>query len=256
MATTWIADTFRGSGALAGTSAPVKVAAVAAWADISSAGSSNRSASGATWTEPGVASGGTLSAIDGVTTRGTGVLVAEIKVFGASSLALSFDGGTSYAYLEVDGVYYGGPGISFTTPVTTTYVADTLRATSTPTVLRVEVDATVLRAYVDGTLFATHTHTIPPANVIDAIAILVESGRYPGYGATTLFADYINVVLGTTSGPLGYPGQGANSSLPHLTAFGEGYAHGNAAYSLPLLYAVPAPIPPTFWAAKVGVREA
>lgn len=194
--------------------------------------------------------------MDGVTTRGTGVLVAEAKVYGSGGIGFSFDGGSSYVYLLLDHPSYGGNGVQFETSGGSTYTAGAAHSLATPTVLRIEVDATALRAYVDGTLFATHTHTIPPANVIDAGAIILPPGKYPGSGATTLFADYIHVVLGTTSGPLGYPGQGANSSLPHLTAFGEGYAHGNAAYSLPLLYAVPAPIPPTFWAAKVGVREA
>lgn len=220
MATTYLADDFRGSGVLAGTSAPVKVAAVAAWADVSSGGSSNRSASGATWTEPATTDGGSVSAMDGVTTRGTGVLVAEVKVYGPGGIGLSFDSSGSYVYLLLDHPSYGGNGVQFETSGGSTYTAGAAHSLATPTVLRIEVDATVLRAYVDGTLFATHTYTVPSANVIDASAIILPPGVYPGSGATTLFADYIHVVSGTTSGPLGKYQPPTASSFGPTTLFG------------------------------------
>lgn len=217
MATIWLADDFRGSGALTGTYPPDRNANAGTWEHNGADGQTiGRSAAGATLTTLTVPSELSVASVDGVTLRGAGVVVVEALVYGPSGIGISADSGAHWAHLildrDVDGVWFYSAGGSTT-------VAGAPRALSTETVLRIEVDATVIRAYVDGVLFDTHTDTISSSAVLDVAALVIPDAEYPA-SATTLFADYIHAVLNTTSGPLGKLQPPTASSFGPTTLFG------------------------------------
>lgn len=261
MATTWIGDSFRGSGAIPGSAAPYREASVGDWTAsagvwVDNGDTANRSGSGATVvTATAVASGAQFYAL-GSGTVGTGV-VFEAAVYGGG-LLLAMAAGTLFS-LKLNQPNPSTPNhISLYDGTGDTFVADSVRSLATKTVLRIEIDATSLRGYVDGVLKVTRAVTAAPGDEVAAAGIGGLTTPPLAAPGTTLIAEYIHVVRNTTSGPLGSPdpSSGAASTLPMLTLDAGAWNHGTASYELPQLYAVPAPIPPTFWAAKVGVREA
>ncbi len=198
MATTWVDDDFRGSGAVNGSTAATKYTTVGAWSGY---GTKDRSATGATL--PGSESHWSVTAADASPAVAPGaVLVIETAAYYCCAVVVMFD---DSELLQLEFEHSTGDLILFDQYMTELgrYAAGSPRGRAQLSVLRVELEGTTARGYLDGTLRITATGAIPSGS--RSIAV-VGAGRstidYPATTSAGDVIDYVAAVADTTSGPL------------------------------------------------------
>lgn len=242
MSTVLLQDDFRGSGALAGTDALAKASGVSAWADAEYSGTQlthfARSVDGARLVVDAAGSG-TYSdlSLTAATPLGSGAFVTEVEFRGPLLLQIGFDAYAQSVGIALD---FGSSGSTNVMAQSESFGPTSISTAAHPYGstnayrLRAEIDGTDFRLYVNGSLVATEAWAVSSSAVIDAVSLRTNSDHDP-VPTTYGIINYINSVVGTTSGalgPVGAAGGSGATSLGLVTTFGTpslpGYATGEA----------------------------
>jgi hypothetical protein len=206
MTTAVILESFRGSGALAGTGPGTLTGVGSAGWTASESGVFTRTTSGTTVTMSGTVRSATLDT-DGVspvhTSAGGGVTVVEGSMLPGGLMDISFDFESDYAGITVQASGSGRAVVgAFQTPHNFTATAPG----SGLVVVRIEVTTAAMRFYVNDSLVYTRGSGVMSGTPITSLRV-----GYPGYlgsdgytpGASPVALNYLHLQTEVSSGALG-----------------------------------------------------
>lgn len=270
MATTFVADSFLGSGAVVGSAPPTRAGSVGVWTAPggeydAGGGSWERSATGALRTFSDTGDGASTLRVSGEASLEAlpGTTVVEAAVWGHTSLELFFFPSSSLRVerrSDSTWNFYADGSLSLS-PLSDARSATTAAQRN---VIRIEISPTgTASAWLNGAPFAnTFNYTFGVGSnwhLLDISLVTLTTSTLEGGAPYIYRTEYVNVVLDTVSGALGAPAgptQGGTLLLPHtLSMLGGEYRKGRAGLLLPALYAPERPPAPSFWADRLRARE-